>query len=531
MLKTDHNLTNTSMSNKSPTHTSANKYKPPQEVTLKDSVHALSQEMQNHFKHSQKQTFNDAFHDMIKNIHKEEKDQLKQAQHSILDLDIVTGKSTQKYEKTKNHSHRGHSAKNKKNKSDLYHKGYKAIRISNNTSFESQDPDNRNKKLNFYEREMARLHKKQYDIDAMRNHLRAEEKENLKEKPTLNKKTKKLIEETMNKVNPIYLRTQEIIEKKNFDLENLKRAYTEMDRVETRFNKTVSNQINNTTDFINTAKNHDHDHDQDKINDFVRTQMQWQRQTDEKKERLKKEFEKKKVDNEVGMFKPKLNKISEIIVQANRENNIEIENNNMTQNINLPTHERLFNQHEGNLEKRKMMYTENLPPFVPNVNKNILTHIKSKVYTHTGGDIRNFSKGKRNNSTNANSRSVNNKNKINNSNNPNSSPSNERNINKSYIEENMTPNFESTPQNESRNVPRDSVSNRMYLKKSSWEVQVEVVNKMNNRKSTSKRKSESENINDLYKLNIGKGSAWDKQKENLIPLNPKFKSIIGNILG
>ena len=95
----------------------------------------------------------------------------------------------------------------------------------------------------------------------------------------------------------------------------------------------------------------------------------------------------------------------------------------------------------------------------------------------------------------------------------------------------MTLNLESTPLNERKNVPRQSVSNRMYSKKSSWEVQVEGVNKMNKRRSTSKRKSDSVSINDLYKLNIGVGSSWDKQKENLIPLNPKFKSIIGNILG
>ena len=84
----------------------------------------------------------------------------------------------------------------------------------------------------------------------------------------------------------------------------------------------------------------------------------------------------------------------------------------------------------------------------------------------------------------------------------------------------MTLNLESTPLNERKNVPRQSVSNRMYSKKSSWEVQVEGVNKMNKRRSTSKRKSDSVSINDLYKLNIGVGSSWDKQKENLIPLNP-----------
>jgi hypothetical protein len=475
----------------SPDSTLKTKVKINNDIFIMDSIKALSQEMHHHIKSSRLQSVNEKIHSIINGIHKEEKQQIKIAQESILDLDIVTGKSTKKYPKKRNMSY-----SNKKSKSKQKN-NYKNLNTSMDT-IQSQ-------KVSFYERSMLNKNKKEYEIELLRNQMREELKEKFTEKPTLNSNTLKIAE--ARKTKPLYLRTQEVLMMKTTYLENLKQERNALEKLENSkiHDKNLSSQITeNSKECLTSKERSDH---------FFNSQISWQKKINNRNKLAQIEKDNQHQIEESAMFKPAINKTSEILVSMK---SINVEEND---HGNLATYERLYNRHEEHLEKLKKKSEEPVSSFIPKINKNKLTYVKPKVFESDKANPINTIKPAKTRTKSAKLKENEKVKKMNSSTLENTSLSRIAEYSPNRVSGKATSSIETRP--------------TMYLKRSSWKNKLDNANKRNNNKNSPRRKSKNnaQNSSDhLYKLNIRSGSAWDISNENVIKLNPKFKNMLETLL-
>ena len=101
------------------------------------------------------------------------------------------------------------------------------------------------KNESFYELEKDRKLKKDLDLESMRNKKREEESLLLKEKPTMNEISRQIIRKKFNEEKPLYLRTSEIIDKKNLTIKTIQRLVQEKEDLEITKSSVLSTKNNN----------------------------------------------------------------------------------------------------------------------------------------------------------------------------------------------------------------------------------------------------------------------------------------------
>jgi len=211
--------------------------------SVKESIDFMSKELQSHFKKlSDKESVSHkTVEKILQSQHEEEekKQNFFKGKNSILDMDIV-----QKEEKKKVKS----SNKVKRRKSELYKPGVLLNASMEGTSQKLSASVDKNKKMTFYQKQIMHNQKKQYDLDMKRKLIRDEENQKFQEKPKLSDKTTQIIHDRFFYERPIYMRTQEVINKKQNNINNLKRYLLDVEEHQ----KFLRMQENNMT--INNEK-------------------------------------------------------------------------------------------------------------------------------------------------------------------------------------------------------------------------------------------------------------------------------------
>jgi hypothetical protein len=504
--------------------------KPNEELSknsVKESINIMSKELQSHFKKlSMKESVNHkTVEKILQSQHEEEekKQNFFKGKNSILDMDIV-----QKEEKkSKSPKKRKGSIQPKRRKSELYKPGV-LLNASMEGTFHNLSPSvDKKRKMTFYQKQMMHNQKKQYDLEMKRKLLRDEEKEKIQEKPKLTNKTTQIIQERFFYERPIHERTQEVIIRKQNNINNLKRYLLDVEEHE----KLLRMQENNMSiNYEKTIYNQNEPYGKERMEQFVHKQLEWKKKIENKKERMKDEIERIHTEADMMLYKPTINKTSEILVQLKTQGYNEDylhTSQNQNQNYNLPTYERLYQQHEMDLDKRQKLYYDNIPNFIPKTNSTkMLKYVKPPIDLQT--TERKISDKKKMNksltSLGRNNQSFYNEDKFKDhkdsskfsSGNKYQSKEVSRDLSKE-LEGYHSPNFNNNYGNLEL-PPKPQKSEEV-----SWEKKLANINK----KSNSKKDSDPDFF---YKLNVRSSSAWDKQKENTVHLDPKFTSIVNNFV-
>ena len=180
----------------------------------------------------------------------------------------------------------------------------------------------------FLTREKGYEQKRIYNIEQKRFKELEEENKNFKDKPLLSEKTIEICNTIKKKEKPIYLRTREILENKQKNLENLS--------TKIKKEKNEGNKLNKSMDEINNEDNKNNINDnidtyivnniiknkkmtRKEMDDYYKDQNEWKNKLNEKKlenDKIKTEKEEKKY---LLYFHPKLSRGTEEIIMAMNE--------------------------------------------------------------------------------------------------------------------------------------------------------------------------------------------------------------------
>ena len=179
------------------------------------------------------------------------------------------------------------------------------------------------KKINvkkFLTREAGYEQKKIYNIEQKRFKELEEENKNFKDKPILSNKTKEICKNDKTKKKPIYLRTKEILENRQKNLENLNIKIKKDKKEENRLNKSMD-EINNKEDNLYIVNNEIKNKKMTKkeMIDYYKKQNEWKNKLIN--ERIKEDTIKNlKEEKEYRLyFQPKLSRGTQEIIMAMNE--------------------------------------------------------------------------------------------------------------------------------------------------------------------------------------------------------------------
>ena len=239
----------------------------------------------------------------------------------------------------------------------------------------------------FLTRETGYEQKKQYNLEQKRFKELEEENKNFKDKPLLSPKTIEIIDSSKKKKKPIYLRTREILENRQKNIENLNIKIKKENKTN-KLNKSMD-QINNDNDiYIVNNEIKDKKMTKNQIIDYYQKQYDWKKKVYEKRaeeDSIKNENEEKEYKL---FFHPKISRgTREIIIAMNeaKENylNQTTESNNnyyLTDTSPNPNYLNYDNDVFKRLYENKKI--ENLNKyalvFQPTINKNKYKKVKPK---------------------------------------------------------------------------------------------------------------------------------------------------------
>lgn len=206
----------------------------------------------------------------------------------------------------------------------------------------------------FYERKVEAQNIQQQKLQILRNKKEMEELNRLKEKPDISLISKKIINKKFKNERPLYLRAQEVVEKRNEKRCKIKGIYEEMELIEELDNKSRWN-----AGYLESSK----------FEEFLQTQNNWQMIKQSKIDLMKNEQYRQQQESEKEFYNPKINDTSKILAcnkyDKDKDNNI---------------HDRLYKEHEDRLIRKIENIKKNNFNFKPTINKKIPKFIdKDKV--------------------------------------------------------------------------------------------------------------------------------------------------------
>ena len=352
------------------------------------------------------------------------------------------------------------------------------------------------KRLNikkFLTREAGYEQKKMYNLEQKRLKELEEENKNFKDKPLLSIKTIEICKNKKIKNKPIYLRTREIIENRQKNLENLNNKLKKEKLEGDKLNKSMD-QINNNEYIVNNEIKDKKMTKKDMIN-YYKKQNEWKNKLNEKrseKDTIKNEKEEKKYK---AYFHPKLSRgTEEIIIAMNeaKENYLyqttETSNNNyfITEStIPNPNYLNYDNDVFKRLYENKKLERTHKYSFVfqPQTNKNRYKKINPKYK-----DINKISRNTKNNK------------------NKKIQKKKERSVEIKYYKN-----------RNNKNKKEETVFKKEDNKYEPW---TNFLLKL--------KKNKSSEIS--YRLNIRQSSAWNENDVNIVPLKGESKEIIKDFI-
>ena len=360
------------------------------------------------------------------------------------------------------------------------------------------------KKINvkkFLTREIGYEQKKLYSLEQKRFKELEEENKKFKDKPILNEKTIEIYNNINKNKKPIYLRTKEILENKEKNLENLnskiKKEKLDINKLNKSMDKININN-NNIDEYIvnNEIKNKKMTKKQ--MVEYYNKQKEWKNKINEDryiKDLIKNEIEEKKYKL---YFHPKISRGTEEIILAMNEakenylcQNTESNNSNNYYYLTDNTLNQNYLNYDNNVFnrlyeiKKKEKIKKNSIIFHPTTNKNKYKKIESK-YKKENIISRNIKK--------INKKILGNKK-------DKKSSVDTKNTNKSGIKINLD-----EIKSKKENNPYESWTNHLLKLKKNKSCEIS------------------------YKLNIRQSSAWNENDVNIIPFKGESREIVKNFL-
>jgi hypothetical protein len=330
---------------------------------MNEQIESLSNEFQVIRKQSNRKSMNESLVDLLNNLHEEdEKIKNTKERNSILDHAFLANNIRQGSRFGTGKKRNKNRTKSKKHNSQNSFKNNSATNIS--VSFEHANPQSN---VSFYLKEKERIQRKNFNLEIKRNEKIYLEKELVREKPELSKNTQKIISDRrMNDEKPIYLRTQEVLLKKEIDLQTLKKRYEEQNELENN-DSYIMHQ--NTRAISATMKTQSNQNNMDRVLTWVEQQTRWQKNKQEKLIRTKNDI--RKLDSETdNIFKPHINKTSQNLAKMKNQNN-----------INISIHDKLYNEKNELKDNHEKLLQEYALPFHPTTNK--INKVPIALYTGT----------------------------------------------------------------------------------------------------------------------------------------------------
>lgn len=358
-------------------------------------------------------------------------------------------------------------------------KGEKLINyyVANNYQDESNDNV-------FYTKEMNLYNNRQRKIEKQRELLLIKEQENY-EPWKIAKNSRKIIMEKLKNEKPLYERTLDVAEKKKRELEFSVKVQeikneNELKKMKTRWN---NGKLNN-----------------ESFDNFVEKQNLWKQNKANKVMFLKEtydEIEKKAIEE--TMFKPQI---------KHKSNSISKNINNGNKKV----HERLFEYNEELKNKKANLEKNNIPKFIPNINKKLPKYIKNKQK----GKLRDLNNEEFNNLSGNYSFNQSN---IRNYNNDEMHINDANNINKNYIDcfQNDEKMIQKNQQYLGMNINNNIKNNRNNSCS---------MNEMNSNYNPNNERKNSAPINQMdinYNPNYNRKNSAPNEKNNFF--NPKINSL------
>ena len=236
------------------------------------------------------------------------------------------------------------------------------------------------KNESYYEFEKERKIKKELILENLRNKKRDEYNKHCKEKPTLTQISKQIIKKKFNGEKPLYLRTNEIIERKIQTIKTMQRFLLDKESQEitknsmmTKNNRILNtkntNQLNNTTQpfqYNNISSISESVYDHKKFEEWRHFAMDWQKRKNEKHQKMKEDKSNEIYIDEISKpYKPLINYNSEYLATVI--------------NNDVPIFQRLYNRQLNDKKKKTLnkIYRDTTPNFRPNIMKNVPSYLKN----------------------------------------------------------------------------------------------------------------------------------------------------------
>jgi hypothetical protein len=223
--------------------------------------------------------------------------------------------------------------------------------------FEENNGNSKNVKTysnkSFYERKKDAIEKKGKKLEKLRNIKLEEELKHIKIKPKMNKTSQKIMEKKKNEIKPIQDRVNEIVDKKYLKIDRLKQLYIDIEN--SHCSKVISNSH----------------FDEKKFEEWLNRQMKWELEKKSKLENVKVENEKLENSMMKSMYRPTINRNSDLLVKSkvlNTEQNLK--------NKEECIYDKLYNMKDDKYNKMVKRLVETIPSFTPTINKNIPNYLK-----------------------------------------------------------------------------------------------------------------------------------------------------------
>jgi hypothetical protein len=220
------------------------------------------------------------------------------------------------------------------------------------------------KNISIYDKNMELRIMKEQRIEEYRNKQKMDEMSVLTFSPEINKTSRRIIQERLDKTLPIHLRYQDLVQEKEHKRE-IMRINMEEEKMQTLKSSPSNPSLRTRSKSYNALE----------FESWIVSNNLWQEKKQEKTNFRKREKE-EKVDNDENLvFTPKINKNSDMIANIKKLNDSGIKN-----------YDKLYQLHDIKIRRNEQKQIEAIPSFTPKINKFLPNLISTQRHSKNGMD-------------------------------------------------------------------------------------------------------------------------------------------------
>ncbi len=339
---------------------------------LKNKIYSTQQKV---FKNNINSTLN-GLENILKN-----KEKIDPSNFSILDHPFINKnntlnrESTQHLEKTIEPNLLEKQSSSGKNLTKKFKRNHSQNLLSNSTLLKEDSTNTRKddsvKGNIIYEKEMLLHKQKLMNIEQMRNKKREDELLELREKPTISKKSKQ-IAETFNEEGklPLFKRIYIEQEKKISLVGKLRKYFKEADKERQEKEESKIKIHMNKSQSMASLQMCDPEYNNNRFDEWRENVMRWHGKKEFKKQVRWENQQNEMLEKELNQpFHPSINNFEGF---PNKDPNAESERKKEEK---IPIYERLYNGYTDQIIKKEKLIKDNCPSFAPAINKNLPSYL------------------------------------------------------------------------------------------------------------------------------------------------------------